>query len=415
MRKLAFLFLTAVLVTIPASADMVTDWNAVASQTIVTNAGRPPAASVVDFVYVNAAMYDAVNSIDGRFEPYAVRSASASPAASEEAAAATAAYRILRTFFPSQSPYLDSQYAASIATVSDGYAKTQGIIVGEEAALGLLAARAGDGRNDPSRVYVYGSGPGEYQPTPPAFASFQTPWVAFMKPFAMERASQFRAERPPALSSDEWADDYNETKTFGALNSTARTPEQTEIGRFYTEHTGAQYNRILRNFALSQNLSLADDARLFAQVYVSVGDAVIAVWDSKYFYRRWRPVTAIRAGDTDGNRDTDADPAWTPLAVTPGHAEYPAAHGSFTGAFAQALEEFFGTRKLTITLTSTVTGTSRTFNRTTDLVKEIIVARIYGGMHFRTSCVQGKVMGEKVAKLVSKHYFQPANNDEQDR
>jgi PAP2 superfamily len=408
MRRFAFLILTAVLVTIPAAADMVTDWNAIASQAIVTNAGRPPGASIVDFVYVNAAMYDAVNSIDGRFQPYAVTAPSASPAASEEAAAATAAHRILETFFPSQSAYLDSQYAASLATVPDGYSKTEGIAVGEEAAQGLLAARAGDGRNDPSRVYVYGSGPGEYQRTPPSFASFQTPWIAFMKPFAMESPSQFRADPPPALDSDQWAADYNETKTFGELNSTARTPEQTEIGRFYTEHTGAQYNRILRNFALSQNLSLADDARLFAQVYVSVGDALIAVWDSKYFYRRWRPVTAIRAGDTDGNPDTDPDPAWTPLAVTPTHAEYPAAHGSFTGAFTQALEDFFGTKKLTITLTSTVTGTSRTFDRTDDLVKEIIVARIYGGMHFRTSVVEGKVMGTKAAKWVSKHYFQPA-------
>jgi membrane-associated phospholipid phosphatase len=391
---------------VTAGASVIKDWNAIATTVIVTNAGRPPGASVVDFVYVNVSIYDAVNAIDGRYSVFAVSPTSATAGASEEAAAVAAAYNVLKTFYPSQQAYLDARYAESLGAIPDDYSKSQGIVIGQEAANLFLAQRNGDGRNAPI-TYTPGSGPAAWQPTPPAFAPAQTPWIAQMKPFAMNSASQFRADPPPALDSDTWAADYNETKSLGAIDSVTRTPEETEIGRFYTEHGGAQYNRILRNFAAEQNFSLPDEARFMAQIYVSAGDAIIAVWDSKFYYGRVRPVTIIRVGDTDGNPATDADPDWTPLAVTPGHPEYPAAHGAYTGAMAEALRQFFSTKRVTITLTSTVTGTSRTFDDTDDLVKEIIVARIYGGMHFRTSVVSGKVMGSKVSKLVSKLYFLP--------
>jgi membrane-associated phospholipid phosphatase len=351
-------------------------------------------------------MYDAVNSIDGRYSVFAVSPTSATSGASEDAAAVAAAYNVLKMFFPSQQVYLDARYAESLAAIPDGYSKSQGVGIGEEVANLWLAQRNGDGRNAPI-TYTPGSGPGAWQPTPPAFAPAQTPWIAQMRPFAMDSASQFRADPPPALDSDTWAADYNETKSLGAIDSVTRTPEETEIGRFYTEHSGAQYNRILRNFASEQNFSLPDEARFMAQINVTAADAIIAVWDSKYFYGRWRPVTAIHAGDTDGNPATDPDPNWTPLAVTPTHPEYPAAHGAFTGSLAEGLRQFFGTKDVTITLSSTVTGTSRTFERTDDLVREIIVARIFGGMHFRTSVVSGKVQGTKVAKLVAKQFFLP--------
>lgn len=405
MRKM-IVFLATALLASAAEASAIRDWNSIASTVIVVNAGKPPAIAIVDFVYVNAAMYDAVNSIDGRYTVYAVSPTTATAGASEDAAAIAAAYNVLKTFYPGQAAYLDGRYAASLSSIPDGDAKSRGIQIGEEVASLFLASRDGDGRNA-AITYTPGSGPGAWVPTPPAFAAAQGPWIAQMRPFAMNDASQFRADPPPALDSDTWAADYNETKTFGAANSTARTPEQTEIGRFYAEHTGAQYNRILRDFAAAQEFSIADEARFFAQVYVSVGDAIIAVWDSKFFYGRWRPVTAIRAGDTDGNPATDPDSTWTPLAVTPNHPEYPAAHGSFTGALAEALHQFFGTKDLTITLSSTVTNTTRTFYRTDDLVKEIVDARIFGGMHFRTSVIQGKVQGTKTAKWVAKHFFLP--------
>jgi PAP2 superfamily len=406
VRAAALALCVAVMPLVTAGASVIKNWNAIATTVIVTNAGKPPGIATIDFVYVNAAMYDAVNAIDGRYSVYAVSPTNATAGASEDAAAVAAAYNVLKTFYPSQQAYLDTQYAQSLAAIPDGYSKSQGILVGQEVASLFLAHRSGDGRNAPI-TYTPGSGPAAWQPTPPAFAAAQGPWIAQMTPFAMDSPSQFRADPPPALDSGTWADDYNETKNLGAIDSVARTQEQTEIGRFYTEHTGAQYNRILRNFATEQNFCLPDEARFMAQMYVSIGDAIIAVWDSKFYYGRVRPVTIIRAGDTDGNPATDPDPSWTPLAVTPNHPEYPAAHGSYTSAIAETLSQFFGTKKVTITLTSTVTGTSRTFNNTDDLVKEIIVARIYGGMHFRTSVVRGKVMGTKVAKLVSKRYFLP--------
>ncbi|HEX9162995.1 MAG TPA: vanadium-dependent haloperoxidase [Thermoanaerobaculia bacterium] len=409
-----FIFLTAGW-AVAVSADMVIDWNRIATQAIVANAGRGPGPALIDLVYANAAMYEAVNAIDGRFQPYIATPPSATPGASEEAAAATAAYKVLTAFFPAQQPFLDGQYAASLATVADGYAKTQGIAIGEEAAAGLLANRAGDGRNDPSIVFPSSDAVGVWRPTPPAFAPYAGPWIGFMRPFVLVSPSQFRAEAPPALDSEQWAADYNETKAFGALNGSARTPEQTEIGLFYSEHTAAQYNRIMRDFAASQNLSLADTARLFALVYLSTGDALISVFDSKFHYGRWRPVTAIRLGDTDGNPATDPDPAWVPLAPTPAHPEYPAAHGAFTGALAEALRQFFGTKNVTITLTSAVTNTSHTFNNTDDLVSEIILGRIFGGMHFRTSVERGLVMGRQAAHFVATHALRPVHrNSERD-
>jgi hypothetical protein len=279
--------------------------------------------------------------------------------------------------------------------------------VGEQIATGLLAARAGDGWNAPVS-YVPVPGPGHWQPTPPAFAPASAPWIAMLRPFTFEHASRFRAEPPPALDSVQWAEDYNETRLSGAAGSAVRTPLETEIGLFYTEHTGTQYARIFRDYAAEQGLEIADAARLFAMLYVAGADAIIGCFDSKYYYGFWRPVTAIRAGDTDGNPLTDADRFWAPLATTPGHPEYPAAHGCFTAAIAETLAAFLGTKKITITLTSTVAGTvPHTFTSTDDMVREIIDARVYGGMHYRTSGVRGGVLGRKVAHWVAKHFFQP--------
>ncbi len=407
LRQLALLLaLCFLLLPVCARADQVTDWNAIGALAAL-NAGKSPAALSIDLAYMHAAIYDAVNAIDGRYSVYAVRPSSVPPDASKEAAAVAAAYNVLKTLLPTQQAFLDSQYATSLAAIAGGDTKTHGIAVGEEVAALFLAWRAGDGRNA-TITYTPGSGPGAWQPTPPAFAAALTPWVAQMRPFAIESPSQYRAIGPPPLDSAQWAADFNETKSLGAANSTTRTAEQTEIGRFYgIEHPGAQYARIFREFAAEQGMSLADNARLFAVLYVTVTDAQIAVWDSKYHFGFWRPVTAIRAAETDGNPATDADPAWLPLVTTPGHPEYPAAHGAFTGAYAEALRRFFGSKLVNITLTSTATGTSRTFNKTEHLINEIIEARIYGGMHYRTSCEHGVEMGKKVAKWVAKHYFQP--------
>jgi hypothetical protein len=389
-----------------ARADKVTDWNEIGTIAIVTNAGTSPPATTVNLAYVHAAIYDAVNAIDRRYSVFAVSVNNAPVGASQEAAAVAAAYNVLVGLFPTQQAYFDVAYATSLATIPDGQSKTDGIAVGAEVAGRFLAMRACDGRNA-NITYAPGSGPGVWQPTPPAFAPALTPWIAHMRPFAILSPWQFRAPGPLALDSKQWAKEYNEIKSLGSINSSTRTAEQTEIGRFYGEHVGAQFARIFRDFALARGMSLADNARLFAQLYISSADALIAVWDSKFYFGFWRPVTAIPAGDTDGNPETEPDTTWLPLLATPNHPEYPAAHGAFTGAYAEALRNFFGTKQVTITLTSNLTGTSRTFNNTNDLIKEIIEARIYAGLHYRTSGEDGVAIGKKVAQWVAKYYFQP--------
>lgn len=401
----------AVLMPRAAYADVVDEWNAIAQQAIVVNAGRAPTAAVVDFAYVHIAMYDAINAIDGRYSVFAVQPLSSAFGASPESAGATAAYVVLKWLFPTQQAYLDSAYASSLAAIPLSAAKATGILIGTEVGNALTTLRTGDGRNA-NVPYVFGFGSGVHQLTPGCPATPVTPWVAQMKPFAIESPSQFRADGPPNLTSGQWAEDLNETKAYGALTGSLRTPEETAIGLFYAEHPGSWFGRNLRSLASAYQLSTADSARFFAQIFVTAADSLITAWDSKFFYNFWRPLTAIRAADSDDNPNTEPDSTWTPLIATPCHPEYPAAHGAGSGALAHALEQFFGTKKLDITLSSTsvpgaVPYAYHFFTRTQDLIKEVIDARIYGGMHYRTSGVHGVVIGNKVAHYVAKHYFLP--------
>lgn len=388
-----------------ASADKVTDWNEVASQ-ILLNTNRGGAQGYIDLAYVHVAVYDAVNAIDGTpHTVFAVRPTNVPEGASPDAAAVEAAFRILIDRFPAQATYLNAQYAASLATIPDGQAKIEGIAVGREVASQFLALRAGDGWNASVPV-ILGSGPGAWIPTsnaPPA-----VPWAGQMRPFGIESSAQFRTDPPPALTSDEWSADYNEVKKFGSINSPDRTPEQTTLGRFFLAPAAPQLAAGIRQLSFENGLSLSQNARLFALVYVSAGDASIAGFESKYFYQLWRPITAIRAGDTDGNPDTEGDSSWTPLAATPNHPEYPSAHAFSTGAVAEALRQFFKTKKLRLTLASSVTGTTMSFENLDGLTKAVDDARILAGFHFRTSCVRGGVLGMKVAKYIARNYFLPA-------
>ena len=390
-----------------AYADKVTDWNRIAT-TAQTNLNRTNNALIgTDLAYMHIAIYDAVNAIDGRYTVFAVRP-NVPAGASQEAAAVEAAYRVLRAILPaSQAAYLDGEYIASLATIPDGPAKVNGMAVGFETAALLLAARSGDGRGDTTIIYTPGSGPGAWVQTPPAFSSAATPWLAVMRPFAIESPSQFRAEGPPALGSRDYTDDFNETKRLGSVNSAVRTPEQTTLARFYFDVTVLQEAEGLRGLAAASNLSTADSARLYAQVYVSVSDAMIAGWDSKFYYGFWRPITAIRNAGLDGNPGTDADPLWSPMTSTPAHPEYPSAHSFISNAFTESIRWFFGTKRLEISLSSVNTGTTMVYRNTDDIGKDITDARVYAGFHFRTACVHGAVIGKKVAKYVSKNYFQP--------
>jgi hypothetical protein len=229
-----------------------------------------------------------------------------------------------------------------------------------------------------------------------------------MRPFTFDDPARYLPdEPPPSLSSWTWVHDYNETKTLGAVNSTVRTPEQTEIGLFWTDHTTTQYGGMLRLLAMQENLNLLETSRLMAMAYASMADGLIGCFNAKYHFSFWRPVTAIRNGDIDDNPRTVADPSWTPLAVTPGHPEYPAAHGCITGALADALEAYFRTPRIYLSVSSAVTGTTHHFTNVHDLENEVKGARIYAGFHYRHSVDQGLLLGNRVAHHVANDYFAP--------
>jgi hypothetical protein len=384
----------------------VIDWNATA-MTVMLRVPAQARSPIHDMTYVHIAIYDAVNAIDGRYSVFAVAPSNAVPWASKEAATAAAARRVLLTFYASQQTYIDSVYAAALALMPNDSTTTRGVAIGDTVATRFLALRAGDGRDAIVTYTWLPPGPGVYQPTPPGAAQYQplNPWLAQLRPFSLISPSQFRAPGPSSLTSDVYARDFNEVKSYGSRDSSFTTPQQREIARFYTENPNVQLARNIRLFATSRGMSLPDNARLFAQLYVTIGDALITGFDSKYLYNNWRPVTAIRAADTDGNSLTQQDTTWLPLVTTPTHPEYVAAHGCALGGFAYALEKFFGTTNLPVTFSSTVTGIPHSFNNINEIVTETINARVYGGMHFRSSVEDGVAIAHNVAAWVANHYF----------
>jgi hypothetical protein len=387
-----------------AVADVVSDWNETA--TTVLMAATPPLTGV-HLAMVHGAIFDAVNAIEQRYTVFGVAPSAPTQGASKNAAAASAAYHLLLALAPGQAAALDAAYAESLASVPDGPAEDQGVLIGQQVAAGWIELRSGDGR-DAVVPYVFGSGPGVYQATPPGFANPIGTFYPGMRPFALERASQFRAYGPPDITSAQYVVELQSVADLGSATSATRTDEETEIARFHTENPNTFWTRNLRAFAASKNLDIGESARLFALLFVGSSDAIQACFDTKYYYNYWRPVTAIHGADGDGNPATEADVTWTPLAGTPPHPEYPAAHACFAGYVAEALNRFFGNRNLKMTFTSSVPGTvPHVYYRTDDLVEEIIIARVFGGMHYPTSGVHGATLGRNVARWISQHHFRP--------
>jgi hypothetical protein len=300
-----------------------------------------------------------------------------------------------------------------LSAIADGQSKADGITVGHQVAAQWLALRAGDGLEAPL-VFTPGHGPGIWEPVPtyPGPPPNTPPkpvgvWLREFKPFALLSADQFLEDvpPPPALTSERWARDFNRTKDFGAQNSTVRTPAETEIGRFWTDDAAVQYSRAMRGLMDSQSLDVAQSARLSAMGSVALSDAVTACFNAKYHYAFWRPYTAIHDADPSINPQTVPDPNWIPLAVTPGHPEYPSAHGCVTQALMDALTAFFGTDEVPFVVTSLVTGTTHTFSNFEDVVQEVDNARIYGGMHYRNSMKQANRLGSRVVEYMVRHHF----------
>jgi PAP2 superfamily len=441
MRLLSRFAVSVVVISvlaIPALAqNAVVDWNNNAVSTIVktvNSGGITPTAGMtgIYLAYVNLAIFDTLNAIHPGFQAYGGIQPYAAPDSSEAAAVATAAHDVLVNYFPGASASLDATYASYLGSLSDSAeAKNDGIAVGRAVAAALIAQRMGDGVNGACAyvqgsgpgvyqptpcTYSYGSGPGVYEKTPPAFLAAQTPWIASMTPFTMTSASQFRPdEGPTPLDSEDWIEDYNRTKLWGSLTNSPRTPEQTTIGLFWTPNPGPPFTSMLKNLVSTFGLDPLQTARLYAMVFTGYADAFIGCMDAKYHYSFWRPVTAIHAGG--GNAELTADPSWTPLAVTPNHPEYPAAHGCATGAVSAIVGGYFGTSDVPLSVTATyavpaalgggsVTAT-RTYASTKDLLLEVEAARIYGGMHYHHSIVQGALLGHKVARELQRNFFQP--------
>jgi hypothetical protein len=391
--------------------NVVTQWNdiAITQARASTEPGATSAGATSLYVaYVQLAVYNSVVAIEGRVKPYGYYRVAAPKGASPDAAAVEAAYRMLLHLLPDRAAALAAVYDSSMAAIPDGPSKTAGQSVGLSSANALIALRAGDGLGVPW-PYTYPSTPepGVYIPTP-GVTSLVTPWAGQMRPFTFDDPAEFLPDEPPTpLNSREWAKDYNEVKSLGAVNSTVRTPAQTEVGRFWTDHTTAQYGNMLQLLAMQENMSVLDSSRLMAMSFTSLADAYIGCFNGKYHFSFWRPVTAIRNGDIDGNALTVADPAWTPLGSTPGHPEYPAAHACLTGSLANTLEQYFGTPRVHLTVSSAVTNTTHYFQNVHELEREVEGARIYAGFHYRHSLKQGFLLGHKVSRNVTANYFTP--------
>src|SRR5262249_18158814 len=414
----ASLFLaSALFVSAPSQAqNVVTDWNAIASTTIVANGKKASATSSVWFAYSSIAEYDAVNAVRHHpFEPFYFHG-TAPEGASEDAAAIAAAHRVLVAYFRTQQSALDTQFAASLAKIAaSSRSKDAGVAVGEESAKALLAARSGDGL-EANVPYTPGTGPGVWQPTPPGFLPALPPWVGQMRPFTMKSPAQFLPAGPLPLSSEEWEDDYNQTRVLGRVDSTVRTPKQTEIGLFWTEHTSQQDARAFNYLAENYKLDTMQSARLMAVLWTGYADSVIGCFNAKYTYSFWRPVTAIRAGG--GNPDLIGDPDWTSLGTTPNHPEYPAAHGCVTGAVSHLIEGFFHTPKVHIVTDShafTDGVHTHTFEDTRDLFHEVFWARIYAGFHYHHSMEDGGALARRVSKQLLRRHFRRNHRDDDDR
>jgi hypothetical protein len=393
-RATFFTSLVAVaLLTSSARCDVIMDWNAKADAIgIEKQLPNVPNARVQAMLHV--AMFEAVNAIDRRYAPYKLNLA-AERTISKEAAAASAAYDILVALYPDQKADLDATLAASLSGITETEAKSKGIELGKKAAAGIIALRANDSSDKTENYRPYAT-PGIYVPTTLPIESTSpalTPWV-------MGTGSQFRPGPPPALGSETWTRDLNEIREIGSRNSSKRTAEQTNIGRFWFQTGPRTYNPIVKQIAMARKMDVVDCARLFALSSIAGVDAFIAVFDAKYTYNLWRPVTAIRNADLTSNAATPREESWTPLGVTPMHPEYPCAHCIVAAAIATVLQSVAGDEVDAISLTSpTAPGVTRKWTRLQDYSDEVSNARVYAGFHYRFSTEVGKDMGKKIGQL----------------
>jgi len=397
----------------PVAVDdpaVISEWNEIAVSTLVADTTTQPIEDILYMGFVQAAVYNAVVGVGGRYEPYRFH-AHAPRGTSAQAAAVAAAHKVLVTYVPSAQGVLDDRYAASLEQIPDGTAKTQGTAFGNRAADSLIALRAHDGRNAPIS-FTQPPAPGVWRPTPPGLVPMSAPWLGFVTPLLVHSASQFAPPAPPKLTSARYTRDFAEVKTLGSVNSTVRTPAQTSTAQFFSGNPLPQYNAALRDQVSVRHLDIADAARMFAAIDMSVADAEISVWHAKYIHGLWRPITAINLADTDGNPATSADTAWAPMITTPPYPEYPSGYNAFNSTVVHGLKELFETRHLQLTLTTTApSGGERHYDCADALLQDVVDARVWQGIHFRTADIAAKEMGSQLAAWTLDRYFQPIGED----
>jgi len=412
----AAILVPAASVTAAEPTDMVLEWNINAINAIQNangatppGLGQVPPLAPVNLAIVHAAIYDAVNAIDGTHKPYLLH-IHAPPDASQAAAAATAAHHVLVGIVPTTLPQvtasLDELYKISLAKITDGKAKSDGITVGAAAAAVMLADRLDDGRNG-TRTFPVGTKPGEWRTVPPLSNNVFS-WVGEVRPFSLKSPDQIRIPAPPPLKSRKYAKEFDEVKTLGAKTGSTRTPDQEALANWIVVNPFSPVNTTFRGLATSRGLSTAQQARLFAMTSLSSADALISCWNNKHLYLFWRPQTAIQEAATDGNRRTVADPAWESKFPTPGYPDWPSGYNCFAAGMMHAGKAFFGTDKVAFDIVNATA--TRSYTRFTGYVLDAIEGRILTGFHFRSADELGASIGEKTARWVARHEFGPVHH-----
>jgi hypothetical protein len=400
-----------------ARADAVLDWNAIAVNTAVANKQNPFAQARYAAI-VQLAVFEAVNSITHKYQPY-LETIAAPPDASPDAAAIEAAYQVLSTYFPASQPMLHADWTNSMQSIPDGSAKTDGIATGDAAAAAMIALRANDG-SSPPQFYTPGPPvPGAWQATPSCpVVNGVAVGIGFqwqnVTPFGIQSTSDFLLDPPPALTSQAYAKAYNEVMTVGSVNSMQRPPDRANVALFYAASSPTQvFNQAAQQVAAAQGRSLSDNARALALINMAMSDSLVASFFNKYHYNFWRPETAIHAGDSDGNPNTAGDPTWAPFIVTPCFPSYPSNHGSAANGAAEVMKRIYGDDGISITLTNPAVPTIvLQYTSFRQITADISDARVYGGIHYRTDQDAGAQLGRAVGKGVYKNNLRPTHEDD---
>ena len=390
--------------------SVILEWHQIGVDTLTADSlTTPPRKLPVEgylyLAFMHAAVFNAVNGVRGRYEGYRFDSEAPSRT-SARAAAVAAAHRVLVHYSPEQQTTLDAAYDASLARIPNGPKKSRGIAWGELTAADIIARRGRDGRNAPIS-FTTPPAPGVWRPTPPANAPMSHPWLGYVKPLMLKSGDQFDPGKPPALTSKKYARHFREVKSVGSATSTTRTAAQSATGTFFSGSPIVQFTAALKDQALDRRLDLVDTARMYAAVHLSLADAAIAIFWTKHHYGMWRPITAIREAETDGNDATTADPAWNSVIPSPPYPDYVSGYNGVMGAFAGSLGQLFGEDDLDLELTSTAApGVVRKYDEVDDVCQDVIDARVYLGIHFRFADTTAARMGQRIAEYGSDHYLQ---------